>query len=356
MLSKTLVIVCGVRPHYVKAAALVECLRGSGVRTAVVDARQQYDPGLTTTVSEGLGLAFDVTFNHDSLDAAVRASSVYVQLRHLIQDAAIEGERGKVILGFGDAVSTMMAAVAAASEGVPFVHFEAGVRALGSVVSVEDQFRRAISQMSSLNLCMLEQHTANLVSERAPGVSVVVGDLAGEKVFRQRISNTEMVDEVLCHIHKAENVTYEGVLAILEAIRSTGYPCTFITHPAVGRIIDEGDIAIPTNVRLRKPTSHDIFVELVCRSRIVLTDSGGVQREAFRAGRRCVVRRDSAGWGALFGPGGHIRVDRTQRLIKDALTAAWNYPQWELNSPFDGLIRDGVPVLVRELSEIVRAA
>lgn len=330
-------VVVGVRPQYVKAASMVGMLKEAQLKHVLVDAAQHYDESLRGLVIRDLGLVPDFTFMHPSHDRHVRAGSIYSQLCELL--LSLDGHAGErvVTLGFGDATTTVMAALASLAVGVRFAHVEAGVRSrvdIGSEhESIENKYRRVIGQISSLNLCLSAVNVENLERENAPGRNVVVGDLGvtyADSIPAQDASPARLY--VLAHIHKTENTGQDALSAILEGLARSGLQTRFIIHPSVGRLISNGHLSLPSNVTLIEPMSHAGMLAAILSSRIVFTDSGSVQRECATLGRRCVARRDTPGWIELFSAGGHVRVDRNPVMIADALRLVWNSPDWGLSS------------------------
>jgi UDP-N-acetylglucosamine 2-epimerase len=352
-----IVVVAGVRPQYVKAASMVEMLREAQLKHVLVDAAQHYDESLRGLVMRGLGLVPDFTFMHPSHDRHVRAGSIYSQLCELLLLLDGRAEERVVTLGFGDATTTVMAALASVAADTRFAHVEAGVRSRVDVSSghesIENKYRRVISQISSLNLCLSAVNIENLERENAPGRNVVVGDLGirhANPIPAQDALLARLY--VLAHIHKTENTDHDSISAILEGLAISGLQTRFIVHPSVGRLISIGRLSLPSNVTPIEPMSHDGMLAAILSSRIVLTDSGSVQREAAMLGRRCIVRRDTPGWIELFSAGGHVRVDRNPLLIADALRLVWDSPDWGLSSR-GFRVAGGVELAVSELRRLV---
>jgi UDP-N-acetylglucosamine 2-epimerase len=356
MAAARLMVVCGVRPHYVKAASLIRCLNARDLDYILVDARQQYDPSLTDVVIDDLGLRPAVTFEHSSIESAERAGAIYTQLMHLFAEHA-RGQR-VAALGFGDTTTTAMVAMAAISTGSPFIHLEAGVRALRSrVESVENKIRRMLGPVSALNLCVLPEHVDNLRAEGSPGRTVWIGDV-GKRLLLEIAATAQPASVgsgVLCLIHKTENVTVDGIQAILRALGQCGQMATLVKHPSIGRLMTRHGLRLPPNVVCVPPAGYRAAVARMSAARVILTDSGSVQREAYYLRRRCVVRRDTMGWVQLAGDRGHVQVGRAADAIADALMAVWVDPSFEAEDLPSFDCPDGERLLADEVRTLIES-
>ena len=357
-----LLVVMGVRPHYVKAAALMFALqRKSGLAEHVqlIDARQQYDPELTDVVLDGVGVVPSVTIKHTSQNAHIRAGEIYAALCNRIDVIAHSVGRRPILVGFGDVTTTAMAAMAASRMSIPFVHVEAGVRSRPGVggESVENKIRRVVAQASTINFCTLLDHVENLQRERAPGRAVWVGDLAQPFLRSVASEDVRQEDMVLCFIHKSDNVDPRSLAVLFRVLSACAYPVTFVLHPSAARELERDSALfsmVSSNIDLVRATNYSDFVSLMQRSRVIVTDSGDVQREAHYLGRRCVVRRDTVGWSELAAPGGHLRVGRSVAEIAKGIRELWDSPELRLQVE-PGFVRPGgVDDAVRELVGLCR--
>jgi UDP-GlcNAc3NAcA epimerase len=348
--QRSIFLICGVRPQYIKASGLLKLIgefSAQELSVRVVDAGQHYDQMLSQGIIADVGLVTSCRLAHRSLDANERAAAIFVQLAEQFRATP----KPPVVVGFGDTTTTIMAALAALTTRSPFAHVEAGVRSTAGPegASIENSIRRMVGQASSLNLCVLPSHRDNLAAENAPGRSVVVGDLGrlGIAPWHGRAD-----DEILCVIHKTENTSAEGIAEILAALGAVGKPTAFVMHPSVERLLATGQLQIPPCVTLVSPSGHKDMLDRLFRCRLVLTDSGGIQREAFYARRRCIVRRDTKGWTELHGPGGHVQVGRSAASIASAIESVWTDPEWSgaQSIPFD--VPGGAELAVSELARL----
>jgi UDP-N-acetylglucosamine 2-epimerase len=299
----------------------------------VIDARQQFDSLLTRLVIQDVDLQPAETIEHPSENPHDRGGHIYSELCKIIERHAANLATPPVVATFGDVTTTVMCAASASRVGGRLVHIEAGVRSAASDVSgesVENRIRRMTAQASMLNLCVLPRHVNNLQDEKVPGISAWVGDLGRDYLLaRAPRLGSRPGSYVLVHIHKVENTGPDSIRDILAALNSTRLPATFIAHPSVQRrLAEELQFSDSHLMTVIAPMGYGEVLSRICESRLVLTDSGSVQREAFHLGKRCVVRRDTVGWSELLQPGGHVQVGRSQGDIAAAIQAVWDSPHW----------------------------
>ena len=356
-MGRDLFVVCGVRPHYVKWAGLKTILSSAGIRSRMLDVRQHYDSDLTDLLLTDLNLSASETFNHRSLDPHERAGSIYSSLCVFLERRLQVGPAPAVLV-FGDVTATVMSALAASRIGCPVVHVEAGVRSAPGVSgeSIENRIRRVTAQVSALNLCVLQDHVHALEAETAPGRSHWVGDLGRELLLELAgPPPVEPGEYVLVHIHKAENTDPERIRTILRAVKRLDQRALVVVHPTIREVVQvERDVS-PSSLEFVDPLPYSTLAGVIRHSRFVLTDSGGLQREAYHLGRRCVVRRDTVGWAELVGGGGHVRVGVAEDEILYAMSEMWRTPTWrrEVGSVFYNQV--GVEVARQAIVDLLQS-
>lgn len=330
---RNLLVVCGVRPHYVKWAGLSRVLANRIHSVEMIDVRQHYDAELTDLLLQDLNLEASRTFRHESRDPHERGGRIFSALCILFSEGRFE--RLPAVLVFGDVTATVMAAVAASLINCPLIHVEAGVRSPrgASGESIENRIRRVTAQVSSLNLCVLPAHVDNLARERAPGDHVWVGDLGRDFLLDLAGKPATPGSYVLVHIHKTENTSTTYIDAILRGIAESGLPAMFIVHPSLRSRPLLENAHRPQNVSFVPPMSHSGLARAMANARVILTDSGSVQREAYHLRKRCVVRRDTVGWGELIQEGGHVHARATAEEITLKLRRVWDSPGWSAITP-----------------------
>ena len=311
--------VVGNRPQFIKAAAVSGPLRAEH-EEVLVHTGQHYDDSLSEVFFRELGLA------RPERELGIGGGSNTSQLARML--AALEPllarERPHAVLVYGDTNSTLAGGLAAAQAGLPVVHVEAGMRSFDR--AMPEELNRVLSDhLSALLLCASRTAAENLRAESIAGRVEIVGDvmvdvaLARQPAARadSRTLSTHGVhggSYLLLTAHRAGNVDDPGRLrALVELVGALPGPVVFPLHPRTrARLLDAGlleQLAGLDALHLAEPLGYLEFSALLCQARAVLTDSGGVQKEAYLAGVPCVTLRASTEWVETVQAGWNTLVD-----------------------------------------------
>ena len=316
--------VVGNRPHLVKAAAVSAAMRGRH-EEVLVHTGQHHDETLSAVFFEELGIA--TPDYHLGVAGGGNTSQLARMLAGLADVLAVAG--ADVALVYGDTNSTLAGALAAADAGLPLAHVEAGMRCFDRTMP-EERNRVLVDQLAALLLCSSPLAAANLAAEGVPGEAVVVGDvmvdvaLARQERARLRREPLERFaltagEYVLATAHRAANVDDAQALAqLVELLEAVPDPVVLPLHPRTrARLAAAGLLErLGASVTLCEPLGYDDFTTLLCNARAVLTDSGGVQKEAYLAGVLCVTLRERTEWEETVAAGWNVVVglDRERAL------------------------------------------
>lgn len=320
--------VVGNRPQFIKAAAVSRHLR-SGAQEILVHTGQHYDRELSDLFFSELELP-----PPDHMLAVGSGSHAHQTARVMEGlEALVDTERPDVMLVYGDTNSTLGAALVAAKAVVPIAHVEAGMRS-GDRSMPEEVNRVAADHLSQLLLCPTEVAMANLAHEGLADRAELVGDVQADLVLALG-PMLERRSDILARLalerggyrvataHRAGNVDDPRRLAALAAVlREAGSdrPLIFPAHPRTRAALEREGLlgALGPGVRLVEPLGYVDFSALVRAASAVLTDSGGLQKEAYLAGVPTVTLRDSTEWTETVRAGWNRLVD----LDVDAARAA----------------------------------
>ena len=283
--------VVGNRPQFVKSGPLSVALRERGIDEVVVHTGQHYDRELSAVFFEELGLhepeyRLDLhTADPDAMEPAIAA--------------AVADERPDWVLVFGDTNSTLAGARAASAADVPLAHVEAGLRS-GDLEMPEERNRIEVDRLARLLLCPDERSRATLAAEEVEGAAVVVGDVMADACFRLAPIARERSDALarlrvepgrylLVTVHREANVQPERLRRIVAGLRRLREPLVFPAHPRTRAALDANRLDIPT----LEPLGYLDLAALASQARVILTDSGGLQKEAYWYGVPCVTLRPS---------------------------------------------------------------
>jgi UDP-N-acetylglucosamine 2-epimerase (non-hydrolysing)/UDP-GlcNAc3NAcA epimerase len=215
------------------------------------------------------------------------------------------------VLVYGDTNSTLAGALAGVGAGVPVIHVEAGMRSWDMAMA-EERNRVLTDQISALLLCSSQTAAANLRAEGVHGVAHTVGDVMVDVALRwqEAMPSVEGVlaelgvvegDYLLATIHRAENVDdQERLAAVVALLERLPGEVVFPMHPRTRTRLDQAGllerVQAIAHVHVSEPLSYLQFGALLRGAQAVLTDSGGIQKEAYLAGVRCVTLRERTEW------------------------------------------------------------
>lgn len=294
-----IVTVVGARPQFVKLGPVSRALRGK-VREVLVHTGQHYDPNLDAVFFRELALPRpDYHLGAGSASHARQTAAVMERLERVLLK-----ERPDAVLVYGDTNSTLGGALAAAKLGIPLIHVEAGLRSFNR--SMPEEVNRVVADaLGALLLCPTKTSLANLKKEGLARNARLVGDVMFDALLQNaaRARRSPILEKLrlaprsyyLATIHRAENTDDRRRLAALIAQLATlgkTAPVVFPVHPRTRKRLKrlpQGIVALP-------PVSYLSMLALEAGARAVLTDSGGVQKEAYWLGVPCVTLRAETEW------------------------------------------------------------
>jgi UDP-N-acetylglucosamine 2-epimerase (non-hydrolysing)/UDP-GlcNAc3NAcA epimerase len=341
--------VIGNRPQFVKAAAVPDRLR-AGASEVLVHTGQHYDDELSQVFFDELKLPRPD--HHLDLGGGSNTSQTSRMLAAL--EPLLAGERPDMVLVYGDTNSTLAGALAGAQAGVPVAHVEAGMRSYDRTMP-EELNRVLADHASSLLLCSSEHPAETLRGERVAGEIVVVGDVmvdvarmleprARERVGALDGAGVRPGEYLLATAHRAGNVDDPQRLALLvELLLAVPGPLVLPLHPRTRARLEAAGLLgrLANGVRVVPSVGYLDFMALLLHARGVVTDSGGVQKEAYLAGVPCVTLRATTEWTETVDAGWNTLVD----LDAEAAVAALDRPLPAERPPLYGDGRAGERVV-----------
>jgi UDP-GlcNAc3NAcA epimerase len=312
--------VVGNRPQFIKSGPVSEALRAAQIDEVVVHTGQHWDRELSEIFFEELGLpapAYRLDL-HTADPEAMRPGIA----------EAIEREQPDWLLVYGDTNSTLAGAEAAVAAGVPVAHIEAGLRS-GDLSMPEERNRIAVDRISQLLLPPDERSKATLEREGVPGRIEVVGDVMADAsmrfapIARERseilsLRELEPANYVVATIHREANVEPGRLARIVDGLGRIVGPVIFPAHPRTRSAL--GNVA--PNVRVVEPLGYLDMAALASQARVIVTDSGGLQKEAYWYGVPCVTARPSTEWVDTVEVGANVLVDDDPERLAAAVATA----------------------------------
>lgn len=320
----------GTRPEFIRSARVLRLLRGDPrFELLIVNSGQHYDREMSDAFLEELGLPdFDVDLKVGSADPAHQTAAVMLGTA-----AVLERTHPDALCVFGDTNSSLGAALAAAKTDTPLVHIEAGCRSYDMAMP-EEVNRRLIDHASQLLLAVSESGAQNLEAEAVPGRIVVVGDPLFD-VFAERAPAAQRGEPPrrgLLTLHRPENVDDPSRLeAVLDEVTALPEPAewTFPVHPRARRTLPS---RLASSLKLVAPLGYAELLRELARADVCVTDSGGLQKEAFWARVPCVTVRRSTEWTETLRAGSNELAsvgdlaEAIRRALKKALPVEFENP------------------------------
>jgi UDP-GlcNAc3NAcA epimerase len=300
-----IVSLVGNRPQFVKAAPLCTALRAFGDEV-LVHSGQHYDPELADLFFDELGIpAPDHALNVGPGTPIRQIAIMMERFENVVRD-----ERPDAVLVYGDTTTTLAGALVAAKCGVPLAHVEAGLRSFDKSMP-EEQNRVVTDHLSDVLLCPTQQAVDNLAREGITRGVHLVGDVMfdasrmfapiAERQPGPAALGLEPGGYLLVTIHRAAATdTPEALDAMVEVLSSLGEPAVFPVHPRTRAKLQPGGrwdaLREVPGLVIAPPAGYLDFTKLLMTARAVVTDSGGVQKEAYFHGVPCITLRDTTEW------------------------------------------------------------
>ncbi len=297
--------VVGARPQFVKLAPIDRAARAAGVEHVIVHTGQHYDPMLSDVFFTELGIsAPDVHLGVGSGSHGVQTGSMLSQL-----DAVIEEHAPDWVLVYGDTNSTIAATLSAVKMHVPVAHLEAGLRSFNRRMP-EEHNRVLTDHAADILLAPTQVAVDHLAGEGLAERTVLVGDVMTDVLYATRVeldgTPSILIDELsltpggyqVATIHRADNTDDpERLREIVEALGSLETPTVLLAHPRlVARAAEHGIDLNTGSLIAHAPLAYRDLIAAVLSSRGVVTDSGGLQKEAFLLRVPCTTVRTETEW------------------------------------------------------------
>jgi UDP-N-acetylglucosamine 2-epimerase len=307
-----LLTVVGARPQFIKAAVVSRAIhafntsrpRDCRIQEVMVHTGQHYDDNMSAVFFQQLNMPEPA--HHLGVGSGPHGQQTARMLERL--EPVLERERPDFVLAYGDTNSTLAGSLAASKLQIPVAHVEAGLRSYNR--AMPEEINRVVSDhLSALLFCPTDRAVKNLSCE-----GIVTGvHRVGDVMYDSLLFNLARADRRagvlaelavrpgqygLATIHRAETTERpETVTGVLSALGRLGLPIVVPLHPRTRAVLDAaGGSRVSGPVRLIAPVSYHEMLILERHARLILTDSGGVQKEAFLLGVPCVTLRNETEW------------------------------------------------------------
>ena len=281
--------VVGNRPQFIKSAPLSVALRAAGTRETVLHSGQHWDPAMSQVFFDELSIP-EPAYRLDLRTSDVAALTGPIRV-------VIEREQPDWVLVYGDTNTTLAGTLAAGN--VPVAHVEAGLRSF-DLSMPEERNRIEVDRISALLLTPDSRSARQLASEGIAGRVEVVGDVMADatRIFEPIARRLPMREGpyTVVTVHRQANTEPDRLRAIATGLAESGRPFVFPVHPRTLQALDEHAISLPRNVEAIDPLGYLEMLALLAGADAALTDSGGLQKEAYWLRVPCVTVRPSTEW------------------------------------------------------------
>ena len=362
MSALRIVTVVGARPQFIKAAVLARAFRTLGstaVQEKLVHTGQHYDDNMSDVFFAELDIA--APWRHLGVSGGGHGAMTGRMLERL--EPLLVGERPDLVLVYGDTNSTLAGSLAAVKLKIPVAHVEAGLRS-GNLAMPEEINRTLTDRISRWLFCPTRTAVDHLLREGMPAQSIhQVGDVMYDaaRFSASRGQASPWLTEILARypqgfcvatVHRAENTDdvskLSGIVAALEEIASS-VPVVLPLHPRTRASLAAAGIAL-RHVEIVNPVGYGDMVGLLRSCQCVLTDSGGLQKEAFFFRKPCVTMRRETEWTELVELGANFLAGTETGAIVDAWKAVRAArPRWDQRPYGDGTAGERIAeILLRD--------
>lgn len=334
-----IVNVVGARPQFIKVKPIIDELNRREINNLLVHTGQHYDYEMSKVFFDGLNIPNpDYNLGVGSSSHGQQTAEMLNKLETLFLD-----EKPDIVIVYGDTNSTLAASLAASKIGLPIAHIEAGLRSYRK--DMPEEINRVLTDhISSLLFCPTETAVKNLYEENINRGIHHVGDIMFD-VFKSEIDKPNDIlqtlsikekEYYLLTMHREENTKdSKKVETVLKVLENSGRVVVFPVHPRVKGIIEpiKNDYK---NIKFIEPVGYQDMINLEKNAIRVLTDSGGMQKEAYFAKVPCITLREETEWVETLDEGWNIIVGTDPEIIQNALAINFNLDTQQKNYFGDG--------------------
>lgn len=319
------ITVVGARPQFIKAAPVSKELR-KHFNEILIHTGQHYDDNMSKVFFEELGIPMpDYNLKIGSGNHGKMTGEMLTKLEEIYIN-----EKPDCVLVYGDTNSTLAGALAASKLLIPVIHVEAGLRSFNKAMP-EEQNRVLTDNISKLLLVPTLDAEKNLKNEGIEKGVYNIGDVMYDAVlmFKEKSKlkeglleklNIKKNEYILTTIHRAENTNdIDRLKNIIEALNESNEIIVLPLHPRTKKFINDYGLKLGENIKVIEPVGYLEMLMLEANSKKIVTDSGGVQKEAYFMEKACVTMRDETEWVETVEVGWNIIVGTDKHKILEGI-------------------------------------
>lgn len=327
---KKILTIIGARPQFIKASVVSKAiLETPGLEEVILHTGQHYDPNMSDLFFDQLGIpkpSYQLDINGGTHGDMTGKMLIEIE-------KVLLSEKPDIVLVYGDTNSTLAGALAAAKLHIPVAHIEAGLRSFN--MEMPEEINRILTdQISSILFCPTQTAMDNLKKEgfqHKPITILNVGDVMQDSALlfaEKAVAPADIPLQksfILATLHRAENTDdperLASIVSALNYIHINIMPVVMPLHPRTKNLLQRNNLSL--NVNIIEPVGYLEMLWLLKQTDLVLTDSGGVQKEAFFFQKPCVTMRDQTEWVELIEVGANKLVgadtDKIITTVKESI-------------------------------------
>lgn len=305
---KKVLTVVGARPQFIKASSVSRAFQNHQIEEVIVNSGQHYDYNMSDVFWHELKIPppkYNLEVGSDT--HAAQTAKIMISLEEIL----MKHEKGvDYLLVYGDTNTSLAGALVASKLNIPIIHVEAGLRSFNNAMP-EEVNRILIDHCSSVLFCTSQKAVKQLKNEGINNKVYDVGDVMLDSFlfFTKSLNLKNREQYYLLTIHRPSNTdNKEKLQELLRQLENTGVKVIWPLHPRLKNSIN--GLKLGSNVEIVQPMSYFDMVKSIMNCSAVITDSGGIQKEAYWAKKKCVtIRNDTewvetleGGWNSLFNP------------------------------------------------------
>ena len=319
-----IIFIVGARPQFIKLAPLSWQVKKHYHQT-IIHTGQHFDKSMSEVFFT------DLKIPKPKYNLGIHGGSHAVQTGEMLKsiEKVLSNEKPSLVIVFGDTNSTLAGSLASAKLGLKTIHVEAGLRSHNRLMP--EELNRVLADHAS-DYLFAPTATAlkNLESEGLSSRSYLTGDIMVDSIFYAKsiapsnYKTNRFGTYSLLTLHRPYNVDDHNKLGkILKSVSSINKNIIFPVHPRTKKVIEKNDIRLPSNIKLINPLGYLDFIHLESNSEIIITDSGGIQKEAYILKKPCITLRPETEWLETVKSGWNKLID----LEKDEKIAQFSPPK-----------------------------
>lgn len=293
--------ILGARPQFIKHAIVQKKMHIFGFQETLLHTGQHFIPSMSEIFFQELDISPPhLCLNIERRDSLLQLSAMLEQMHQ-----RLKGQIFDYVLVYGDTTSTLAGSLFARDRGFPLVHIEAGLRS-GDLGMPEERNRLVCDHFANLLFAPTQKALENLKNENIKGEAFLSGDVMQESFLHFLPRAKEPLeplpqDFILCTLHRQSNVDHQMRLQfLLDGLGSIDQAVVLPLHPRTQQKIKDFGLSLSKNIISIPPQGYLQTLWLIAHASCVLTDSGGLQKEAYFAKKKCLVLREASEWSELI--------------------------------------------------------